>query len=87
MRAIFNHSIFSEDNLLKLNWFMSTVEMSDSPTILVENLYKEQLLPNGLDGGTYRCYIEITPTRIAFYEDVGDDKGDRLIAYVDSDKN
>lgn len=78
MKAIFNHSVFNEDSLLHLNWFMMVVEKSEYPVDLIRGLYEENILPNGLDGTD--CEINVTPERVEFCERTSD--GVRLVAYT-----
>lgn len=79
MKAIFNHSVFSEENLIHLNWFMQIVEMSAHPFELISNLYEENMLPDGLEGTD--CKIKITSERVSFWENRNDDEAE-LIAYA-----
>lgn len=80
MKAIFNHSVFDEENLIHLNWFMQIVEMSAHPLELISKLYEEGMLPDGLNDTD--CEIRITSERVSFYEDRNDDDGHELIAYA-----
>lgn len=78
MKAILNHSVFNEDSLLSLNWFMTVVEQSEYPVDLIRKLYEENVLPDGLNRTD--CEINVTSERVEFREKTND--GIRLIAYT-----